>query len=231
LLQDEGPLVPSAIKIITLPLPLRTGNVNCYLIEVGGHHVLVDTGGSNARKQFMQRLQSAGCTRDSLELVVLTHGDFDHIGNAAYIRSALGARLAMHPGDLGMAERGDMFSNRKKPSLILRALLPLFSPFGEAQRFTPDLLLQDGLDLSSYGFPATVVHLPGHSLGSAGLLTADGDLLCGDLLGSTKGPALNSLMDDPRTAAESLARLRALKIVRVYPGHGPPFTMEELERP
>jgi hydroxyacylglutathione hydrolase len=47
-------------------------------------------------------------------LIVITHGDFDHIGNAAYLRQKFGAKIAMHADDVGMAERGDMFWNRKK---------------------------------------------------------------------------------------------------------------------
>lgn len=31
----------------------------------------------------------------TLKLVLLTHGDFDHIGNAAYFRFAFGARIAI----------------------------------------------------------------------------------------------------------------------------------------
>lgn len=218
------------IEAITLPLPMRMGTVNCYLVDADGRHVLVDTGGSNARRQLVERLQSAGCTRDSLDLVVLTHGDFDHIGNAAYIRSILDAKIAMHPDDLGMAERGDMFVSRKKPNLLIRALLPLLYPFGESQRFTPDIALQDGLDLAPFGLHAKVVHLPGHSLGSIGLLTTDSDLLCGDLFENTKGPGLNSLMDDLQAAAASVRRLHPLNIGTVYPGHGPPFPMRALER-
>jgi hypothetical protein len=43
---------------------------------------------------------------------VLTHGDFDHTGNAAYLRQTFSAPLAMHPDDFSMLERGDMFASR-----------------------------------------------------------------------------------------------------------------------
>ena len=76
--------MPHDISILTLPLPLRMGRVNCYLIRTAAGHVLIDTGGSNARKELHRELESAGCTPGSLKLVILTHGDFDHIGNAAY---------------------------------------------------------------------------------------------------------------------------------------------------
>jgi hydroxyacylglutathione hydrolase len=218
------------INILTLPLPLRMGSVNCYLIRTEAGHVLIDTGGSNKRKDLLAELQRAGCTPASLRIVLLTHGDFDHIGNAAYIRSTYQTALAMHPDDLGMAERGDMFVNRSRPNVLVRTALPLFSRLDDSDRFTPDLLLHNSLDLSGHGLQAEVIHLPGHSLGSVGILTTNGHLFCGDLFENTKGPVLNSLMDDPVAADASVAKLRGLDIRTVYPGHGRPFSMDYLTK-
>lgn len=222
--------MPQDINILNLPLPLRMGMVNCYLVQTAAGHVLIDTGGSNARKELHGHLERAGCTQSSLKVVLLTHGDFDHIGSAAYLRSTLGARMAMHRDDSGMAERGDMFVNRKKPNILIKTLLPVFTGFGTSERFTPDLLLDDGYDLSQHGLEAIVICLPGHSKGSIGVLTASGELFCGDLFENTKGPALNSLMDDPAAAKASVVKLKSLKIGMVYPGHGQPFAMELLTR-
>jgi hydroxyacylglutathione hydrolase len=218
------------ISILTLSLPLRMGRVNCYLIQTAAGHVLIDTGGSNARKALRGGLERAGCMPGSLKLVLLAHGDFDHIGNAAYLRATFGTRIAMHRDDAGMAERGDMFVNRKRPNVLVRSLIPVFTGFSAAERFTPDLHLVDGDDLAQYGLEATILSLPGHSKGSVGVLTAAGELFCGDLFENTKGPALNSIMDDPAAAAASIAHLEGLKIGRVYPGHGPPFVMELLAK-
>ena len=222
--------MPQGVNILSLPMPLRMGRVNCYLIQTAAGHVLIDTGGSNARKELHGQLESAGCMPSSLKLVLLTHGDFDHIGNAAYLGSAFGAKIAMHRDDSAMAERGDMFVNRKKPNILIRALLPIFTGFGTSERFTPDVLLDDGCDLSQHGLEAKVICLPGHSKGSIGVLTSSGELFCGDLFENTKGPALNALTDDSAAANASVAKLEALKIGTVYPGHGQPFAMELLTK-
>lgn len=210
-------------------MPLGMGTVNSYLIETSTGHLLIDTSGSHGRKGLLADLENSGCTPDSLKLVILTHGDFDHIGNAAFVRTSFGTSIAMHPDDSGMAERGDMFVNRKKPNIILKLLMPVFSGFGRSERFTPDIFLSDGFDLSGYGFDAKVISLPGHSKGSIGILTSVGELLCGDLFENIKGPKLNSLMDDPAAAGISVEYLVGKNINTVYPGHGQPFTMEMLE--
>jgi hydroxyacylglutathione hydrolase len=218
------------IKIITLPMPLRMGMVNAYLIETPTGHLLIDTGNSSAREELCAELKSNGCTSSSLKLVILTHGDFDHIGNAAYLHHTFGARIAMHADDVGMAEQGDMFVNRKKSNIIIKVLLPIFSGFGSSERFTPDILVGDGFDLSKYGFDAKVVLLRGHSKGSVGILTGSGELFCGDLFENMRGPTINSLMDDPVAAKVSIKYLEAMQITKVYPGHGQPFTMGALKK-
>ena len=221
--------MPQDIKIITLPMPLGMGRVNCYLIQTSTGYFLIDTGGSNARK-LHRKLESLGCVPGPLKLIVLTHGDFDHTGNAAHLRITFGAGIAMHGEDAGMAEHGDMFFNRKKPNILIRTLLPLFTGFGKSERFSPDILLEDGYDLSQHGLEARIISIPGHSRGSVGILTTDGDFFCGDLLENTKGPALNALMDDPAAAKASLEKLKGLKIRTVYPGHGRSFPMELLAK-
>ena len=217
------------INTITLPLPFRMGSVNCYLVKTGPAFVLIDTGSANGRATLETRLASAGCRPGTLDLIILTHGDFDHMGNAAYLRETFGARIAMHPDDAGMAEHGDMFWNRSSGNKLLRILMPVFMRFPKSNRFTPDLYLEDGFDFSAIGFGAWALSLPGHSKGSIGILTAAGDLVCGDLLENPGTPAINSIMDDPVACQASLEKLQRFEIQTVYPGHGQPFPMQAFQ--
>ncbi|RPI30091.1 MAG: MBL fold metallo-hydrolase [Chloroflexota bacterium] len=214
------------IKTIRLLLPYRMGSVNCYLIDTGAGFILIDTGSSNTRSHLEIELENAGCKPGRLKLIVITHGDFDHTGNTAYLRTKFGGKIAMHQDDSGMAERGDMFWNRQKGNLLIRRIAPVLFRFNDSDRFKPDLSIEEGYDLSEFGFAATVLSIPGHSRGSIGILTSDGELFCGDLLDNTKKPALNSIMDDPATAHASVEKLKKLKINTIFPGHGEPFPME-----
>lgn len=218
------------IQTIRLALPLRLGRVNCYLIRTDSGFVLTDTGPSNQRSTLEEALLSAGCRpgEANLKLIVLTHGDFDHIGNAAYLRERFGAKIAMHRDDAGMAEEGDMFWNRSSGSALMRRIVPILFRFGQSNRFQPDIYLEEGDALTQYGFDARVLSIPGHSKGSIGILTAGGDLFCGDLLGNTKEPAMSSIMDDLASGEASLGRLQHFELNTVYPGHGRPFDISSL---
>ena len=217
-------------KTIRLSLPYRLGSVNCYLLETDTGYILIDTGCSNKQLNLEKELENAGCKPGNLNLIILTHGDFDHTGNAAYISRKFKTRIAMHYDDLGMVEHGNMFWNRKKGNIIIRMIARILFKYGKSERFKPDLYIEDGSDFSQYGFDAKVLHIPGHSKGSIGILTADGDLICGDLLENTEQPDINSIIDDLETANISVEKLRGLKVTSVYPGHGKPFQIELLAK-
>lgn len=217
--------MPPEIKAIRLPLPFPLSSVNCYLIKTDSGCILIDTGCSNSRAELEREL---GACREpgGLRLIVLTHGDFDHSGNAAYLRQRFGARIAMHRQDSAMVERGDAFEGRQGGNFFLRMLVSLIFRFGRSSRFKPDLYLDDGDDLAEYDLEAKVLHIPGHSRGSIAVLTAGGQLFSGDLVVKKNRPVRNSLIDDPAAASASIERLKRLKIITVYPGHGKPFPAE-----
>ena len=217
--------MPSAIKTISLTNILA--GVNCYLVKTDTGFILIDTGWANRHNDLEKELESVGCMPGNLELIVLTHGDFDHTGNCAYLSKKFGTKIAMHVDDSGMVEHGDMFWNRKKGNILIRIIAKFFFRLRKSDRFKPDLYFEDGYDLSGYGFDARVLHIPGHSKGSLGILTTGGELFCGDLFENTKKPVVNSIMDDRVTANASVEKLKSLKIKTIYPGHGKSFPMEQ----
>jgi hydroxyacylglutathione hydrolase len=155
---------------------------------------------------------------------------FSNPGNAAYLREKYGAKIVIHADDAGMIERGDTNWNRKdkadKVGLIFRfmiLLFPLFSRLNKSEIFKPDLSIDETFDLTAYGLDSRVIHLPGHSKGSIGVLTSDGDLVCGDFVYNMTG---FGLIDDLSAHRQSLEKLKQLYVKKVYPGHGKPISIE-----
>ncbi len=217
--------MPQEIKIINLTS--RLAGVNCYLVRTGdGGYVLIDSGMANQRADLEKELEHAGCIAGTLKLIVITHGDSDHAGNAAYLRDKYGAKIAIHRNESAAVERGNMLLSRKRRPLLARLVLSLFK-LGKSDRFKPDLYIEEGDDLTGYGFDARVLDLPGHSSGSIGILTTEGQLFCGDLFINTGRAIANSIVDDAAELEASVKRVKGLAIHTVYPGHGKPFSMEE----
>jgi hydroxyacylglutathione hydrolase len=209
---------------------IESGGVNCYLIEVEDGFALIDTGYAKYRDTIDAALAKAGC--DSLKLIMLTHGDFDHVGNCAYLKEKFRCKVAMHPDDVGMVEKGDMFWNREM-GRAKRAMGNLFTfvmriSLDEADRFSPDIFLKDRQSVSEFGFDATVHHLPGHSKGSIGLFTADGDFFCGDFFTNVPMPKRSNLVSNRDDYSKSLEKIQGFDIRMVYPGHGLPFQKDAL---
>jgi hydroxyacylglutathione hydrolase len=223
---------------VTSTIKTINAGSNCFLVKTEGGFVLIDTGVASKRAALEKELASAGCGTGDLTLIVLTHGDSDHADNCAYLRKRYGAEIAMHRDDAGMVERGDMSWNRKAKADRITAMgrviwlvgkLMLLVKPGEFDRFSPDVYVEDGQSLSAYGLDANVLHLPGHSKGSIGVLTSDGSLFCGDLIYNFFKPNL-VWIDDLAAAKASVGRLKTLNVRTVYPGHGKPFSWEEFAR-
>lgn len=214
---------------------INLGGVNCYLVKAGDSYLLIDTGFSSKRAYLEKELKSAGVMPGNLALIILTHGDSDHADNSAYLREKYGAKITMHIGDSGMVENGDMSWNRKskpdKISITFRISTMIFSGLnkpGNFNTFKPDFYIEDGQGLSEYGFCAEVLHLPGHSKGSIGILATSGELFCGDLFYNFAG---FNYIDDLADFKASINKLMNLKIEKIYPGHGKPFLMSSFKWP
>ncbi len=190
--------------------------------------MLIDCGGRNQRRKLDSELREAGCEPGELKWVFLTHGDFDHCGNAAWLKENYGTQIALSEADVGMIRARDMSCGRKGIPAVARPFLPWIYAFKPEDQFEPDLLLTENTNLQRCGIDAAVIELPGHTKGSMAFLTAAGDLFCGDLLVSRRGVVLNSILDDEAAARASVEKIRGLACQTVYPGHGRPFERKDI---
>jgi glyoxylase-like metal-dependent hydrolase (beta-lactamase superfamily II) len=227
-----------------LPLPRRASfdarittialrGVNCYLISQANSYILVDTGFSGNRREIEKKLCAFGRAPVRLKLIVLTHGDSDHAGNAAYLRERFSAKIAMHPAEAPAVGSGDPAASRTIDKdlrgILTKAVIRLF-PLRKRDRFFPDPLVGDGFDLAPFGFAGRIIHLPGHSQGSIGLATDEGAVFCGDLLSNHGKPGPGFGIFDALAFRSSLERIRRLSAKTIYPGHGKPFKASLIAR-
>lgn len=154
--------------------------------------------------------------RHGLKLVaaVATHAHFDHVLGAEAIRERTGVPFYLHADDVpileAMQERGLRFLGIELP------------PPPEVDRN-----YRDGDELSVGSITLGVIDTPGHSPGSVSLVVSDevvfsGDTLFAGSIGRTDLPG----GDQDQELASIRERLFPLGDLPVYPGHGPPTTIE-----
>jgi glyoxylase-like metal-dependent hydrolase (beta-lactamase superfamily II) len=219
------------------------GSCSCYLIKSDSGFILIDAGSYKIRNKLLNSLSHIGCNPENLKLVILTHGHFDHTGNAQYFQKNYKAKILIHENDLEMVEKGIVpLKNRKFRPFYLRIMKPIFLFFYKStindlkdnfETFEPDILIKDDLfNLKPYGFNADIIHIPGHSSGSIGIITENRNFFSGDIMVNFRDkPAYNYYMADENfdDLDKSIEKVKKLNIKRVFPGHGRPFNMETLK--
>ena len=207
----------------------NVGMANCYIVSQGGSAVLVDTGTAKNREAILGKCRAAG-----VKLIVLTHGHYDHVQNAAWLAEALGVPVAMHPADVPLLENilaepihAHALQGKAMAAVIRLGQRPSLKNLvtrvqqNEIPLFTPDIELADGFSLEAYGIDAKVIALPGHTRGSIGLL-AGGDLLAGDALMHIAKPGRAAHYVDRAAMEASASKIAALGDIMVWFGHGRP---------
>ncbi|MBU2550701.1 MAG: MBL fold metallo-hydrolase [Proteobacteria bacterium] len=215
-------------RILTIAL----GSVNAYLVRDEGA-LLVDTGGPKNGDEIFKKIEAVGLRPDQVKLIVITHGHWDHVGSAAEVRDRTGADIAMHAREKDWLEKAE---KHMPPGLtgwgrvinrIGTMLLPLVN-FPPAPVGT--VIEDEGLTLDGWGVAGRIVHMPGHSPGSVGVLLEDGRAIVGDAAMSAfpmvLRPGLPVLGYDRELLKQSWRRLLDMGAKKVYPGHGKPFDAE-----
>lgn len=151
-----------------------------------------------------------------VEMVLLTHGHFDHLADVAEVMERTGAKLGLHPADEPIARQAS----------------------GTARLFgmevagppAPDFALEGDQALRLGTLDIKVLHVPGHSPGGVAFVVGEtvfvGDSLFAGSIGRTDLPGgdIEQLLAAIRNQLLPLPGHTA-----ALPGHGPATTVE-LER-
>ena len=190
-------------------LPTGPLEVNCYIVgcEKTNKAAVIDPGGNV--DQILERIKQHNL---EVELIIDTHGHFDHVGGNGKLLAATGAELIIHRADRPLLER----AAEHAAAYGLQAE-PSPPP-------TRELLGGEALQLGE--LTLQVIHTPGHSPGGVCILV-EGHLLVGDTLfagsiGRTDLPGGNHQL----LISNIVEKLLPLpEDTKVCPGHGPMTTI------
>lgn len=157
-------------------------------------------------------LRTANFLGLNVECILLTHGHLDHVVGCREIKERIGCEVGLHRLD------EEMFVHSSRQGIVLG--------YPAQDQTPPDFYLEEGDELELAGFQISVLHTPGHTLGSVCFHTGDilfsGDLLFAGSIGRTDLPGgsydmlIKSVVDKVFTLSDETV---------VYPGHGPRTTV------
>ena len=171
---------------------------NAYLIDAR-RKTLVDAGMDSPR--VLRNMP------DGLELIILTHCHYDHIGAVPDIVKATGARVAMHEKDVGLLRSGKASAAAlfNAPRLNLKV----------------DMVLKDNETIDLGDSLLKVIPTPGHTPGSICLYNEETEeLFTGDTVFEGGSFGRTDLGGDMGEMIRSLEMLTKLDVSILYPGHG-----------
>lgn len=215
--------------------PISFGFVSAFLLK-GEKTVLIDAGTPGQIERVLKGLAITNTQPDDIDLLLLTHGHFDHIGLAREIVELSGAHTAIHAREKDWLETGisPMPPGATRWGKFLISMMKL-APKISVPATPVDIALEDeGFSLEEYGIPAQVVYTPGHTMGSMSILLENGDAIVGDLAMSAKymrlSPGIPIFAEDVSLIKPSWKKLLDLGAKRIYPAHGKPFSADVFRR-
>ena len=193
------------VKVIRI----KGGTDNCYVVTDGKAAMLVDTA-SGANLDMV----TAECDKYEMKLIFLTHVHFDHAENAKALSERYNVPVAFNKAD---EELFESFDRQPLKSYGLVGKVVLGSSLKVLRNTVvqkPENLIcvEDGDDLSSYGFDAKVIAMP----------VEGKHLLVGDALDNWITPGIAHLYYDFDAVKKSAEKIRSLGERTVYYGHGKP---------
>ena len=210
-------------KIIHLKLAIS----NAFLLR-GEKDILIDTGSPADFPALTRQLNKHSAEVGDLALIVLTHVHFDHARTVATLVKQAKCPVAVH-----RLEKENLELGQNAPIIPVHPLGKMLMPFMGAG-FAPtsaNILIDDALDLSSYGVAAQVIFTPGHTPGSVSLLTDDHQAIVGDLCGGgwplgqlrPGRPRYHYWVSSLKDVRASLKRVFSFRPAKIHVGHGGPL--------
>jgi hydroxyacylglutathione hydrolase len=216
--------------------PMRFGINRCYLVQDEGV-IMIDGGPPNKSKAFQKFIAKTHIHLKDIRLIVLTHGDFDHVGSAKEIRFLTGAEIAIHKNDRLNFENS-IYNFPPGATKWGKFLHFVLNPYCKALlKFNGDkadiILDNSDFPLYDFGIKGKIMYTPGHTKGSVSVLLDSGEAFVGCMAHNNfpfkLKPGLPIFAHNIGELKESWKPLIQQGAKMIYPGHGNPFPVDVIK--
>ena len=207
---------------------------NSYVVTENGKSMLIDTGCYLNQPGWACTMVMSGVMPNTVSLVALTHGHFDHAAGMHHAKVVTGAPVLAHPGAQTFLSTGEFPAyvgrNEMGNNFIANVAGP--APLDVPEEVKIDIEATDGMSLAEYGFSGKVLFTPGHTTDSVSYVFEDGSAFVGDTILDPFGQGICTgavICPDRDALIASFEKLLATNATTFYSGHGGPFTREQVE--
>jgi len=192
-----------------------------YVIRGSQGDLLIDTAHRTVTKSIERWIRKE---KLNVKWLFLTHGHYDHTYNARYLQERFGCRVIIHEKDVGYVQGQPcrkVYPSAKEHIAITAAANALCKTVKMPTCDIDYCLTDKDTDfLRSLGFDADIVMLPGHTLGSMGVLQGK-VLYCGDACSAKRGDYYTAMFgEDVDAIYESEKKIFEINPLIIAPGHG-----------
>ncbi len=217
-------------EIINIPM----GTSNAYLIKNDDNIALVDAGNASKTKRIVKKLTSLSLSPEDIQLIILTHTHYDHVGSLKEIKQISGAKVVVHENERQYLQNGStplpngtMWFSK----FIIRIINILPRGIDNYSPVKAEITFTEKFDLNPFGIDAYILHTPGHTLGSSCVIVngKTKKAIVGDtLFGIFKNTVFPPFADNPKLLLKSWNKLLNTEAQIFYPGHGKAFNREKM---
>ncbi len=212
--------------------PIKLSYTWCYLVKQGDKLLMIDASLSGFEKKFEKKVRALGLAVEDIDLIILTHVHYDHVGITNWVKEKSGAPVMVHEKEASILEKGGTPIPLGTETLgkLLNKLGNIFNFIFSYKPVKADILIKDILSLAKFGFSATVVPTPGHTEGSISVLFGTGESFVGDCCFQIfkRKDVFPIFANDVPQLLKSWISLLNSEALTFYPGHGQAFTKEVL---
>ena len=213
--------------------------VNNYLISTEIGYVLIDTGYEGGFPRFLNKLNKLHIDLKEIRYVFLTHSHDDHAGFLNEVLTVTDAKVILHPKAIERLKKGQNSFEGGCSSGLALLFCKILALCGKGEHkfpairdeFLPRLITTDSEEFRALKLPFKVLETPGHTADHISLLIDD-ILFCGDAA-MNNFPSIKRVtiwIENLQQFKHSWQTIIAIAPQTIYPAHGKPFPVSDLEK-